>query len=229
MTYPDPSGIPEVQITNPAGGMLGGDRLELEVSLAAGSAATVCTQAAGKAYRGAEALQRTTLLLEDGALLEYIPHHVIPFAACRYRQETAMYLSSGATLIAWEGVSAGRLARGERFGFHGLSTRTRLVRDGVVEAIDGCELEGGGEPFGGWSYLAALYVVCPQAPALADGLHTFLAPLPRTQASASAPTRGVVTGRVLAADAPSLYRALNGSRRTVREHLGLPPPAREIL
>ena len=38
--YPDGSGIPEVQITNPSGGILGGDRLELEITLAPGSSVT---------------------------------------------------------------------------------------------------------------------------------------------------------------------------------------------
>jgi urease accessory protein len=31
--YPDDSGIAEVQITNPSGGILGSDHLELEISL----------------------------------------------------------------------------------------------------------------------------------------------------------------------------------------------------
>jgi urease accessory protein UreH len=51
--YPDGSGIPEVQITNPSGGILGGDSLKLEISLSPGSSATILTQAANKAYRGA--------------------------------------------------------------------------------------------------------------------------------------------------------------------------------
>lgn len=50
--YPDGSGMPEVQITNPSDGILGGDRLEIEADLAPGSSATVLTQAANKAYGG---------------------------------------------------------------------------------------------------------------------------------------------------------------------------------
>jgi urease accessory protein len=58
--YPDGSGVPEVQITNPSGGILGGDRLETEVIVEPSAAATVLTQAANKAYRGTEAAQSAT-------------------------------------------------------------------------------------------------------------------------------------------------------------------------
>src|SRR5215210_1161431 len=78
---------PEVQITNPSGGVLGGDCLHIHVSLAPGSAATVLTQAAGKVYKGVEARQRTTFRVEKGGFLEYLPHHLIPFAHSSYRQE----------------------------------------------------------------------------------------------------------------------------------------------
>jgi urease accessory protein len=58
--YPDSSGIPEIQITNPSGGILGGDLLEVEISLAPGSTATVLTQAANKVYKVVEARQDAT-------------------------------------------------------------------------------------------------------------------------------------------------------------------------
>lgn len=76
--HPDMSGMPEVQVTNPSGGIFGGDRLEVEIDLAPGSSTTVLTQAANKAYRGEDALQRTTIRVGEGALLEYLPHHLIP-------------------------------------------------------------------------------------------------------------------------------------------------------
>lgn len=244
---PDASGVPEVVLTNPGGGTLGGDRLELTVEVGPGARATVCTQGATKVYRGAQAVQRTRLGVGEGGVLEHVPHHVIPFAASRWRQETVIDLAPDARLLAWEAFSAGRLARGERFAFAGLASRTLLLRGGAPVAVDGCELVGGGEPFGGWAYLATAYVVAPgDLGALAEELHELLAARgPATSAStgtprwdvpgaqllgsASTPQEGVLCARLLAASAPALTAALNALRDRVRPTLGLGPVAREVV
>lgn len=227
--HPDGSGAAEVQITNPSGGILGGDRLELEVTLEPGSAATVLTQAANKAYRGEESSQRAVLCVRDGALLEYLPHHLIPFPASSCSQESVFDLEEASILITWDAYAAGRIARGERFAFDALRAMTRIRRDGLPEATDGFDLTGGAESFGGYSYIASAYVSAPQdlAP-LAEELHDFLSRLPGTLASASAPASGLCAVRVLAAGARPLYEALNGFRDLSRSFLELPVPAREV-
>lgn len=227
--YPDGSGIPEVQITNPSGGILGGDRLEMDVALAPGSAATILTQAANKAYKGTEARQSATFRVGEGGFLEYLPHYLIPFARSDYRQETEVHLAEDATLLAWDAFSAGRVACGERFAFEGLSSRTRIFRGSLSEVVDGLDLRAGGEPFGGYSYLGAVYVLAPRSlEPLADNLHAALSGLPGLLASASAPTPRLCTARILVRDAATLYRALNGCRAATRTCLDLPPTAREI-
>lgn len=163
-------------------------------------------------------------------MLEYLPHHLIPYASSNYRQDTRISVAESSTLLAWDAYSAGRIARGERFAYTSLSSRTRISRDGVPEVADGFELLAGGEPFGGFSYLAGLYVLAARdlAP-LADELHAALVSLfPRALASASAPSFGLCAVRVLARDATVLYRALNSCRALSRASLGLPPPAREV-
>lgn len=227
--HPDGSGMPEIQITNPAGGVLGGDRYEIDVKLCLGASAAVLTTGATKAYRGPASLQCASFRVEDGALLEYLPHHVIPFAGSSYRQETVFDLAPGATLLAWEAYSAGRVGRGERFGFGRLSGRTRVDRCSVPELAEGFDLPGGGEPFGGSPYLATVYVSAPDdLGPLAEELHGLLFGLPGALASASAPAPNLCVARVLARGAPALYRALNGVRATARGFLGLPPPPREL-
>ncbi|MDQ3608708.1 MAG: urease accessory protein UreD [Actinomycetota bacterium] len=228
---PDASGAPEVVLTNPGGGTLGGDRLELTVEVGPGARATVCTQGATKVYRGAEAVQRTRLGVGDGGVLEHVPHHVIPYARSRWRQETVVDLAPDARLLAWEAFAAGRLARGERFAFAGLASRTLVLRDGAPVAVDGCELRGGGERFGGWAYLATVFVVAPEGlGGLADALHALLATRgPEVLASASTPQDGVLCARVLTATAPALTGVLNALRAWVRPVLGLGAAAREAV
>ncbi len=97
--YPDGSGVPEVQITNPSGGILGGDRLELEISLAPGSSATILAQAANKAYCGETSEQRALFRVGEGVFLEYLPHHLIPYSRSDYRQETTFQLAPDSTLV----------------------------------------------------------------------------------------------------------------------------------
>ncbi len=123
-----------------------------------GSAGIVLTQAANKAYRGAQLSQRAVLSVGDGAFLEYLPHHLIPFPASSCSQETAFHLAGSATLVTWDAYAAGRIARGERFAFDALRAITRVWRNGLPEATDGLDLLGGGERFGGYSYVASAYV-----------------------------------------------------------------------
>ena len=228
--YPDASGTSEVQITNPSGGTLGGDHLTLEVNLAPRSSATLLTQAANKAYRGPESSQDATFRVERGAFLEYLPHHLIPYAASNYRQQTTFHLAADTTLLTWDAVSAGRLARGERFAFESLASRTRIFRDGVPEVVEGFDLTGERESFGGYSYLAAMYIFAPvDIGPLADNLHDVVSGIPASLASSSAPSDGLCTVRVLADNAHALYSVLNLCRAATREFLGLPVAAREVL
>lgn len=228
--YPDGSGMPEVQITNPSGGILGGDCLEMEVVLASGASATVITQAANKAYRGVGASQRTVLRVESGAFLEYLPHHLIPYSDSAYHQETTFNLAPGATLISWDAYSAGRVARGERFAFERLSGRLQVRCDSIPEVIDGFDLTGGAEHFGGYSYTASAYVLSPhELGPLAEGLHESFSFTPGVLASASAPSPHLCAVRLLTHDASTLYRLLNNTRDIARQHLGLLAAARAVL
>ncbi len=90
-------------------------------------------------------------------------------------------------LIAWDAFAAGRVARGEMFAFTRLRSRTEIHRDGIPEAIDGLDLPGGSEPFGGYSYTAAAYILAPvNLESLADDLHHHLDGVTGVLASASA-------------------------------------------
>ena len=121
------------------------------------------------------------------------------------------------------------MARGERFEFTRLRSRIEFQRGNIPEAIDGFDLPGGSEPFGGYSYSAAAYALAPRdLGPLAENLHLRLGDVSGALASASVPAPGLCVARVLANDAPSLYRVLNLARDTARETLGFPVPARAV-
>ena len=62
----------------------------------------------------------------DGALLEYLPDAVIPYAGSRHVQRTEIRLGRGSTLFWWEVLAPGRLAAGERFAFERLRVQTEV-------------------------------------------------------------------------------------------------------
>jgi urease accessory protein len=119
--FPLEDGAALVHLHNLSGGLLGGDRIELEMRLGAGASAQVTTTGATRLYRPrAEApttVQTNTIRVSEDALLEYVPDQIIPFAHSRFCQRTTIELSPGAGLFWWEILAPGREAHGELFTY----------------------------------------------------------------------------------------------------------------
>jgi urease accessory protein len=119
-----------VHLNNVSGGVLAGDRLALDVEVEAGASAQITTTGATRLYRhragAADSEQRSRFSVGDGALLEYLPDVVIPYAGCRHAQRTEIRLGRGSTLFWWEVLAPGRLAAGERFAFERLRVQTEV-------------------------------------------------------------------------------------------------------
>jgi urease accessory protein len=119
-----------VHLHNVSGGVLAGDRLALDVEVQAGAAAQITTTGATRLYRHrhgtADSEQHARFSVGDGALLEYLPDAVIPYAGSRHIQRTEIRLGRGSTLFWWEVVAPGRLAAGERFAFERLRVQTEV-------------------------------------------------------------------------------------------------------
>jgi urease accessory protein len=115
---------------NVSGGILAGDRLSLHVDIAPGASAQITTTGATRLYRhragAADSEQHTRLTVAPGALLEYLPDPVIPYAASRHLQRTEIHLDRDAALFWWDVLAPGRLAAGERFAFHRLQVQTEI-------------------------------------------------------------------------------------------------------
>jgi urease accessory protein len=119
-----------VHLNNVSGGVLAGDRLALDVEVQAGAAAQITTTGATRLYRhraGSEdSEQCSRFSVGDGALLEYLPDPVIPYAGSRHVQRTEIRLGRGSTLFWWEVLAPGRLAAGERFAFERLRVQAEV-------------------------------------------------------------------------------------------------------
>ena len=119
-----------VHLNNVSGGVLAGDRLNLDVEVQAGAAAQITTTGATRLYRhragATDSEQRARFLIGDGALLEYLPDPVIPYAGSRHTQRTEIRLGCESILFWWEVLAPGRLAAGERFAFEQLRVQSEV-------------------------------------------------------------------------------------------------------
>ncbi len=121
---------PLVHLHNVSGGVVAGDRLALDVNLQAGASAQITTTGATRLYRhragAAGSEQHSRFSVGDGALLEYLPDAVIPYAGSRHTQKTEIHLGAGSTLFWWEVLAPGRQAAGERFAFERLRVQAEI-------------------------------------------------------------------------------------------------------
>lgn len=129
--FPQAAGPLLVHLHNVSGGVLAGDRLGLDIDVAANAEAQITTTGATRLYRhrrGAlDSEQITRVSVGRGALFEYLPDPVIPYRGARHLQSTRIDLDAGATLFWWEALAPGRQAAGEEFAFESLRIRNRVM------------------------------------------------------------------------------------------------------
>jgi len=233
MALDDPAAV--VSVVNPTGGLLGGDRLTIDVSVGPAAHACLTTPSATKVYRtsGAPARQDVTLRLEAGAICEWVPDHTIPFAGSALRQRIEVEIADGACLILVDAFAAGRVGRGERWAFRRLESavtvrdaKGRLLQERFVLTEDGALEPGALGATDGRPYFASMAVIAADAEAFRREVTARFAVEGEVLIAAGAlPRRGAVV-RCLAASAPALLHAVDALWTTARrEVLGLPPLA----
>lgn len=129
--YPEGPELCHAIVLHPPAGIVGGDRLEIDIEIGAGAQALLTTPGAGKWYRSAGPLAEQTVTLKVGAggTAEWLPQESIVFDRAQARMRTTVELEEGARFIGVETLCFGRRASGESFD-HGslrLSTDIRLA------------------------------------------------------------------------------------------------------
>jgi urease accessory protein len=139
----DPGDPKTGALVNVAGGLAGGDRLEVSLALLAGARFTATTPAAEKIYRslGMETEIACELQIEADACCEWLPQETILFDGARLRRRIDIALAPSARLLAAEMLVLGRAAHGERFGRGALFDRWRIRREGRLIWADALRLD----------------------------------------------------------------------------------------
>ena len=124
--------ILDAVIVNTAGGMAGGDRFGIDISVGAGAGLTVTTAAAEKIYRshGPDTALDIKLDVAAGATLAWLPQETILFDRVRLTRTIDVTLAPGASLLVAEAVVFGRAAMGETVRDGCLFDRWRVRLDG---------------------------------------------------------------------------------------------------
>lgn len=129
--YPEPD-HPHLYLLHPPGGVVGGDRLVLDVELDAGSHALLTMPGATKYYRseGAQARLIQRFTLHAGSTLEWLPPGSIFFPGACVAVDSEFVLHAGARLLGFDLLCLGRPVNDEPFDSGTLDSRLRIAIDG---------------------------------------------------------------------------------------------------
>jgi urease accessory protein len=147
--YSEAEDLCQSVILHTAGGVVGGDRLSINVHLQENAKALVTTAAAGKIYRsnGLQARQNIEIKIDAGACLEWLPQETIIFNEAIYRQDIKVDLAPGANFLGWEITRFGRTAKPEKFIVGDWRSHFEVWQEGIPLFIDRQWLPGNEEVF----------------------------------------------------------------------------------
>ncbi len=107
--YPEGDQICHNVLVHPPGGLVGGDTLDIQVTVAEGAHGLVSTPGATRFYKsgGHPALQQVVVHLADNAKLEWLPLEAIAYNDCEATNRAIFNLAPSAELITWDVTALG--------------------------------------------------------------------------------------------------------------------------
>lgn len=227
--HPEGEAIAHAVLVHPPGGLVGGDRLDVDITVQPGAHLLVTTPAATRFYRSiaGEAVQAVTARVATGARLEWLPQETLAYSGCEGRNEVRLQLEAGACLIAGEVLALGLPAAGEAFErgrmLQHLEIPGRWLDRGLLDAADQALLDG---PCGLAGHRVLGTLVYAQSEALADvetlltDTRALMESVPLSGATHLAGPQGpVLLARVLGDEVETVALALRRVRALWRERL----------
>jgi len=204
------------------GGLVGGDRIDLDIDVGGGSRVVLTTQASTKVYRSPlESSQHLRARVRDDALLVVAPDPLVCFAGAHYAQRQEFDLDGAASLACIDWITAGRHRSGERWAFARYASRLRVRRAGRLVLADGLTLDpvdgAVDERMRQFNCVATAVFTGPLAPPAVQSLDTNNADL----LLSVAPLRdGGVLVRLASASVERAALALTAMMAAVSSHIG---------
>ncbi len=140
--YPE-DGLCHVYLLHPPGGVVAGDKLMIDVSVADNASTLITTPGAAKFYRssGGQAIQNINLSVAQQASLEWLPQEAIVFQGARLSSKLDIKLEPEARFLGWEIVVLGRPAADERFDTGEAILNWRIFRDNQPLFLEKMQLD----------------------------------------------------------------------------------------
>lgn len=199
---------------NTSGGMTGGDCLTIDAVAGAHSRLTLTSQAAERVYLaqpGPPARLTTTLSVEEGARIDWLPQETILFNGSALQRRLEIDLAPDATFFGVEPLVFGRVSMGETLTSGSFADNITIRRDGAPLFADAVRLSGdiaaqlsGPATAAGHFAMASVIYAAADAEAVLTPLRAML---PQT-AGASLIRPGVLYARILAPDSYILRQTL---------------------
>ena len=107
--YPEGDSICHNVLVHPPGGLVGGDTLDMQVSVGTGAHGLVTTPGATRFYRSEAGLatQQVHARIADGARLEWLPLEALAYNGCDALNIARFELAPTAELMAWDITALG--------------------------------------------------------------------------------------------------------------------------
>jgi urease accessory protein len=227
--YPEGERIAHAVLVHPPGGLVGGDRLDIQLDVQPGAHLLVTTPAATRFYRSnaGEAAQVLQATVGEGARLEWLPQETLAYPACIARNEVKLTLAPGASLFATEVLGLGLPAASQPFDTGRLLQHLEITGQwldrGWLDGADTALLDG---PCGLAGHRVLGTLVYAQTSALADAetlltdSRARLAEVPLSGVTHLAGPRGaVLLARVVGDEVEAVTLALRAVRALWRERL----------
>ncbi len=203
---------------NPTGGIAGGDCLRTDVRLGRGTHVCLSTPSATTVYRtlNRSACHETNIQLEDGAILEYFPEHLIPYPGSALHQSMCVQMAPGSCLMLNEAFAAGRIARDEQWKFKEFTHETEILIGNSPVYINRSKIiptdllsHGLGIPedFNYFTSVVAVWDAFSEWKRLVNELSSVLESVPGVQAGASCGARSSCVIRIMTSTAAQLRSA----------------------
>lgn len=135
----------EAVLVNTAGGLTGGDSFEVNARAAPGTALTLTTQAAERAYLaqpGTTGRLSTKLHVGTNACMHWLPQETILFNGSALQRTLRVKLAPGARLLLAEPLNFGRTQMGEALTDARFSDHIDIRRDGRPLFLERTRLAG---------------------------------------------------------------------------------------
>ena len=142
--HPEGRDCLHLYLLHPPGGLVGGDRLSIELQVQQQAHVLMTTPSAGKIYNNISGLtqgQHVTLNVEAGGILEYLPQENIVFNGADGELTTEIELQGDGLFVGWEITCLGRFESQQFFEQGRLKQSLMVRRDGQPLFSDRLGLE----------------------------------------------------------------------------------------